>query len=871
MIPLLSIKERILIYLHDIFSENLSFPIDKEPPTTISSERITDALSIRKGTMVKPLKALIREGLVEKKRFYVRKTGRFRYFYFLTAKGIYEAKTIEEEIGKEQIKVRDKGKVKNIGITEVISYLRKIPKSAKTTQVEININYTSILRNISPTGFLDLRDILEPERFVDFTERAPEIKYFFGRENELKEISEFIKSKSKIFVIRGIAGVGKSTLMKKVLENVEMNIFWHRFYGFSTLRNMLTKLSIFLSKIDRKKLKNYVEGGKIDVDEVLILLEEELKGSNSMLVFDDFQKASKEITNFFEALKDLKTDMKMIVVGRAIPLFYDRRDTTVKGTVIETTLDGLDKESSKKLLRNRKIDELYHEKLYDQTKGHPLLLELITPEAREEAYQFVREGITKTLNDKERKALEKASVFRCPFYPRAIMGEDIDYDTIDDLVEKSLMQRLGDVYDLHDIIREFIYDRLTEKQKVEYHKIVAEYYQKEKGDSAVIEAMYHLVKAKKQKMAVETLLKEGSNLLNNGYANIVTGFIEELDEGQLQKNEQIELLLLKGDTYDLLGKWDRAIEQCQRALGLSEQMKDDLKKAKSYLKLGNINEEKSEWNNALASYERGLEISKRINEVKGISDGYYGMGRIHWREGELDKAISCLNKCLGYSKKINDSSVESKVFVVMGSVYGDMGGYDRAIELFSKGLVIAKRIDNKYEILRVYNNLARAYGNKKEWDKAIEYSKKQIDLAEKLGFVRMIAYGLANLSWEYIEKKDQDNARLYCERAFALFKSLNEKYMIAACYHNFANIFCLKKDWKKSIEYFDDSIKIFREINSLDGASETYFGYGKMYKEKGDTKRAKEQFKNAVKGYEKLGNKKKAEEVRKELKEIQDK
>ncbi|MEW6070161.1 MAG: DUF835 domain-containing protein, partial [Candidatus Thermoplasmatota archaeon] len=526
----LSADERILIHLEDHIDEQFEIVAKRLQPSLIFSQSgIEEALNISHRIVSERLRKLKKDDLIEEKRVYLRETGRFRNFYFLTSNGIIKAKELKERVGKTKINVKAREETKEMKISELIEHLKKIVKEpvetgysyivkgerhdkayeifksllergyegivisnispkniekeynikveiywlseisgkgifhpsrldfevAKTITdflnsskkplillegfeylvqvngfdvcsrwlktvndlianrgaifilpinpelfdkkefmlvaqnmriyepreiVPVEISYANVLRYISPPNTFDLQSFLTPKRYIDFSERKPEIKYFFGRDEELKKILNFINSKANILIVKGIAGIGKTALISKALERykIEMNVFWHRFYSFSTLRTMLTKLSDFFAKIGMERLRNYIAGGKIDVEEIGLILEEELSNIRALLVFDNFERASNEIVDFFSSLKELKTNSKIIVSGRSIAPFYDRRDVAIRKTVVELKLEGLDRASSEKLLKCRGIEKDI-DRFYNLTKGHPLMLELISP------------------------------------------------------------------------------------------------------------------------------------------------------------------------------------------------------------------------------------------------------------------------------------------------------------------------------------------------------------------------------------------------------------------------------------------------------------------------------------------------------------
>ncbi|MEW6070186.1 MAG: DUF835 domain-containing protein [Candidatus Thermoplasmatota archaeon] len=878
-----------MLYLVDFIDQQLG--VKGTAPVIFSSVGIGEALTLALPRISESVKSLIADGLIEKKRYYVPETGRFRDFYLLLPKGIQKATELQEKIGEEKIKVREKDEAKEMKISALLDYLKKIAKKpieqgysyiikgektdkaydvfkglikegykgiviseafpqkireeykikediywlsevegekvlrpdrlyfelmktisnflkeskkpviilegfeylseingfntcmrwikavndavAKNNgvlilpinpavfdekeltlllqsmgiyeleeRVPVEINYTNIIKNITPEGLLDVRTMLEPKKYVDYSDRTPEVKYFVGREEELKELKDFMSSMSRILCIKGIAGIGKTTLLSKFLEGVKMNIFWHRFYEFSTLKNLFTKLAEFLSKMNRNKLTNYLDGGRIEVEEILIILEDELRGSNSLFVFDDVQKASKELVDFFSSFKDMESDVKTILLGREIPHFYDRRDVVIKKNVREMTLDGLDRESSKKLLRYRKIEKDL-DRLYELTRGHPLMLELVTPETSAIARDYINEEIVKKLNNTEKKCLELASVCRMPFPARAIMVEEVSYDVVDSLADASLLQRSGEVYDLHDFLREFLYDRLTESQKMRYHSTIGEYYFKEKTDLARIEGIYHFIKAKYQERGAKIAIENGTNLINKGYLGEFMSVLEQFDKKSIGAEDWANILTFKGKILTLFAKWDEALSHYITCLdfiskyNLRGSMITKLKTS-IYDDIGKIYCEKGNYKMALEYHLMNLTLVKRLGDEWKTAKAYHSLGDVCYRKGELDKALRFYDKCLAISKKLRDEQEIGIVNRDYGIIYRLKKEWDKSIEHFKASIRSMEELKMPYELAKSYYEYGLTCLNMGEREEASNYLKRAMEIFEKLGAIAAV-------------------------------------------------------------------------------------------------------------------------------------
>ena len=112
----------------------------------------------------------------------------------------------------------------------------------------------------------------------------------------------------------------------------------------------------------------------------------------------------------------------------------------------------------------------------------------------------------------------------------AIFIEDtLDYDTLDKLIEKSLVKEVEPrVYEIHDIIREFFYSRLTPKKRIQYHHKAAKYYEEQSKELAFVEAAYHLIQSNDQNAAAKLVIKNAPTMVDKGFheeiMNVLMGF-----------------------------------------------------------------------------------------------------------------------------------------------------------------------------------------------------------------------------------------------------------------------------------------------------------------------------------------------------------
>ena len=776
------------------------------------------------------IKKMIKDGNVEKNRRYVIGSGRFNDFYSLTAEGIFNAKELKEKIGNTKIRVKDKGKLREKRINE------------------INMNILDVVTHVS-------NNVFEPEKLREkfvLSENIPKFRYFFGREKEINEIKDFLRSESKMLVINGVAGIGKTTLGAKFASEHSGNIFWYKFNEWTTLHDAVRNLGNFLKKIGKNTLNSYVNSDKeLGISEVSIILEKDM--NNVLVFFDDCHHAKGEVVLFFKSLLsilDKKNDVKIIMLGRSIPLFYDRRDVVLKKRVREIGIGGLDENSGKKLLEHRKIDDGSIDDILKNLKGHPLFLELASGNTKGEIDRYLSEEIFAKLGENEKNALGLASIFRYPFHFNVFSESGIDYSVVEGLVEKSLLK--PDFF-VHDLIGDFVYPRLTKEQKTKYHGMAGSYYE---SNEDWIECMHHLAIANPDR-AAKISAEKGKQLIRNGHVDDFLSILNKL-EGHGQQNE---LLLLKGDILDIKGEWDKALECYQNIKA------NDSGLAESYLKMGEIYRKRNEWENALTYYDRSLSIFKKLNNLSGCANVYYPMGALYAARGDNDKAVEFYEKC-NKNVRINNP-ISAKTSLGLGIVYDYKGEKEEAIKHLKNSAKVCEKIGDLQTLTKVYNSLSVVYIEKDDLKRAKEYCEKRIEISNDIGDVRGVGYGLLNICRVYTKTGELEKAEECLRKGLEIFERLREKDMIAAAYMHYGIIYKIEREWEKSSKYFDESIKISHRIGIPYYIGEKHYEYGKMYKSKGDNINARKQFENALKYYEKLGNKEKIKEVKNELLELE--
>ncbi len=457
----LTVKERTLLHLLDLMKHSDSF----EVPPEMTQQGISRAAWFDLRHFSQYIRPLLDDGLVSERRAHVVGIRQRRKVYDLTERGKIKAVQIRETLKEETVQMRGGSGLRDTTVGEVLE------------EAGGRASILDILRQSLETGMVEPAAWGPPEEnFLEMVSEAPQVGRFIGRETELEELTRR-EGKPRIFIVRGIAGIGKTWLATKACEALRghQNILWHRVRPWDRPESILARLATFLSALGKPGLRSVLSRG--DVDLARRVLRKDIATSESVLVFDDVHVASPEVMSLFGYLKEVIADssgVRMLVLSRTRLPFYDRSDVVLKGQIAEIELTGL-KTSEIQTLLGREGRSLPLLNVGRMLGGHPLLLELARaathassdPEYFNDAHRFLEEQVYNGLSGRERMAMKLASLYSVPV-PRAALfvSPGVSHDLVLSILDKSLLRAVGDNrFEVHDTVREFFVGTLTPNER----------------------------------------------------------------------------------------------------------------------------------------------------------------------------------------------------------------------------------------------------------------------------------------------------------------------------------------------------------------------------------------------------------------------
>ena len=747
---MLTAEERLLLHLLEHLRQGERY----EVPFALTQSGISLAASVRRSHVSATIQDMERRGLVAKRMAHVEGGGRRRKAYVLTARGAQAAEALRQRTGAAAVTVRCGGSEKVMPLSEAV---RLAPRG---------------------TGLLELAlavsgDVLDLDRAHALPPAGTEARRFYGRAAELESARRLLRSATTCLAVRGLPGVGKTAFLAK-LAAADVPLLWVRVTEWTTPAQVIAAIAGRLRQAGHAGVSELRESGA-GMDAVLSRLSEECRASVFHLFLDDVHKAPEDLVAFLEQLRRsfAGTKGKLVAAGRRIPVFYSRADVLVDRTVAEMELSGLEPGSALALLRDRGVPEERLLDLVAATKGHPLFLELVAASGgggTDDVREYLRQEVAAKLQEREAELLAALSVHRQPVAPDSVVATVADTAKLEGLAERSLVKLGGGLVDVHDLLREFFYARLTAAQRLRLHAAAAGYYESRPQPEARIEQLFHLLKAGRSAPAAQLLAGMGHALAARGLQEDLLKVIALFDLRGMEIAERLPVLLLRGEILSTRGEWARAQESFAEAAALAEDAGDRRGLARAVLEIGVLDYRRGDFEAARTGFQRALDLIADRDEAV-LARILNAFGILEWQAGNLDAAADLYGRSREAYGKAGDVAGVAGALNNLGILRWQQEDVDGALGLYAESLRLSEELGDDRTVAILYNNIGEAYRRKGDAPNAAKFYERSLELARKLEFLWQVGEVERNLGRLFTDSRGIEHLR----KALTIFEALGAR------------------------------------------------------------------------------------------------
>lgn len=816
------VQERILLHLLDYSDYKNSV----EVPFSLSQMGIANAVAIARSNVPRAIAGLKDQGLLIERQAHVKGVSRKRKAYFLTESGKTLAEDTWNDLRSFALRcILADGKIQSTTLGEINTIL---PFSMRSVDIIRYMDDNCVIDSRTLSADLIERDLSKhvEKQLVTSLGDLPRLRHFYGRENELDNMYNLLEARATTLLVPGIAGIGKTTMASKLIERFmhRRNLLYHRCQDWEGSRSFFESVGEWLANIGDSTFADYIATTPVPKPaEAANLLINALEGTPTLIVVDDFHKVSDStLHQTFQAmalgLLGSEEKIGLVLFSRSFKPVVPSKDAEGRIASLVLPLDGLDSLSGRKLLSS--FTDLQDEQwlyIHGISRGHPLVLELINRGASATAFHetlenYVTVEIFSKLSAEQKRVLSVLSIFREPVSIDALAEQKLDIDTLDSLVEQGLARQVdSEIYDVHDLIREFLLRSIDDQTKFDLHAKCSNWYKKSSQTPGyTIELIFHLLSSDNMAEAASLIVEDGRTLISQGHMELL-GLIDSITLDDIPQDMLANILQFKGEILSLLGRFEEAKVAFGSAQEQALKGKNHSIQAEALSALADISLKQGSLDESLTMHKEALEIFIKQKDAVGAARSYNNMGYLLRRKNDNSKAIesySEVERILGENddpelissqlilarslmdlgeidrsrdhaltafdktEKSNDKQLHARAQAVLGRYYAKVGDLNVASHHYSQALEAMNEEGDILAMVDITILLGEVLQDSGKNDEAMEHFREALVIAEANDLRMQIGELLIRLGSVAPEKSRRME---YLQRALAVFRELGAK------------------------------------------------------------------------------------------------
>jgi tetratricopeptide (TPR) repeat protein len=360
------------------------------------------------------------------------------------------------------------------------------------------------------------------------------------------------------------------------------------------------------------------------------------------------------------------------------------------------------------------------------------------------------------LTEERRRLWRLLAVFPETFDAKAVAAIwDLEMDDtqshLGELVRSSLVEweDMDERYRLHDLARVFADEQITPAEKGEGQQRHAEHFLEvlRSADSLYLKG------GQDSRLGLGLFDREWSNI-QAGQAWAATQFNKDRETADFcssYANAGADCLNLRQHPREGI-QW--------RKVGLAAARHSTNRVAESghLSNLGNAYANLGESRRAIEFYEQALTITRETGNKQGEGISLGNLGIVYKILGEPHRAIEFYERQLTIAREIGDRREEGRTLGNLGNAYIDLGDTHHAIELQEQYFKITSELGDRLGESYALGNLGNAYADLGETHRAIEFYEQQLTISREIGDRRSESNASWNLGVALVKEGDLTQA-----------------------------------------------------------------------------------------------------------------
>jgi len=496
-----------------------------------------------------------------------------------------------------------------------------------------------------------------------------------------------------------------------------------------------------------------------------------------ILAFEDVHWADEAVLDLIVALTERGPGLPLFIVCLARAELLERRPTWGGGRRNASSIDlaPLSLAEAEELVAALGSQGLSPEAvrlIAQRAEGNALFLEELVRMMMEgsapgtgipDTVQAVLTARIDRLPPAERRALQAASVIGRTFWPSAVgtiagLSAGETAGALDALIAKELVlpRPISTIADereyafRHILTRDVAYHLLPKGQRQRAHAQTVRWFESRLGErlEEVVEILAEHLRVAGDERAAEYLHRAGAKARRQ-YANAdaVRLFTQALDaaatgaaSGDARATLEAAVHRDRGDVYQLVGEYARALEDFDRGLRVARDAGDRVLQAVLQNKIGLIYHRRMDLDDAEQAFHEAAQVARESGDRLALGQTLIDLANIAWDRGRMAPDHPALVEGMALLREAGDRAALARGLNLLCMAYVGSGYGAEAVASAAEGLAAARAGEDKSREATSLSYLCVIHGFLGQYRTALPYGFEALKVAEDIGDRRRASY-----------------------------------------------------------------------------------------------------------------------------------
>ncbi len=477
---------------------------------------------------------------------------------------------------------------------------------------------------------------------------------------------------------------------------------------------------------------------------------------------------------------------------------------------------------------------------------------------RHRSVRAVFEQSWDALNERERAALQKLSVFRGGFDEIAAREiADADAAMLGGLTDKALLYRAGEArFDLHALVREFAREKFDASNAMQatrarhaqfFNEFVAARAARIIGGTQLETIQELRVELENARLAWQWSVAQRDAEMVDRTAPVLYRYHEAQSLYQ-----QAETLLEPagafsyiaqarlGATLYFLGKSEDARRELNDAFARAQTANDISETAFCFLQLGNVAFDAGEFASAEMNYQECLARAQAAHDFYLLTDASNNLAFVAARRGEMARARDFCLRAIDAATYIDEQRGIAGALVNLALVEYSQGDFDASRVALERALPAFEAVSDQRGVNMTLANLGELAREQNDLERAQALYHRALKGYQEIGQPEKIAQQFRNLGDVAMQREKYEEARRLYQDALAVYERIGARYWEANTRCSLGEVALASNQVTRAQREFETALQIAQELDAAPRAMDALFGLARVAERQNNFARAVE-------------------------------